>query len=350
MRFYQLDPIQDERWANFTQWHPRASVFHSVAWLKALQNTYGYEPIAFTTSPPAGELKNGVVFCRVNSWITGHRLVSLPFSDHCEPLFDSLEDINFLLRYLQAAAERENWKYLEVRPLEVNFGEADNGIGLAPAVKYFFHEVDIRSALNEVFRSLDKDSVQRRVQRAQQIGLIEKCGNFGDLLKEFYCLLVMTRRRHHIPPPPFAWFRNLVHCQREALVVRVAYQDETPIAAILTLRFRDVVYYKYGCSDARFKHLGAMPWLLWNAIGAAKSDGASKFDMGRTEDSNAGLLAFKNHWVPHPRRLVYWRYPDSSSLFDSAYSWKMRIAKRIFSYMPGRVLTITGKLLYRHIG
>ena len=44
MRFYQIDPTQDARWAEFVGKHPSASVFHTVGWLKALRSTYGYEP------------------------------------------------------------------------------------------------------------------------------------------------------------------------------------------------------------------------------------------------------------------------------------------------------------------
>ena len=347
---YQLDPTQDPRWAELVEKHPKASVFHTVAWLQALRRTYGYEPVAFTTSPPTAELKNGLVFCRINSWLTGRRLVSLPFSDHCEPLCDSIEDLNFLIRYLQTALEHQGWKYLEFRPIIGNLGQAGDGIGCLPAATYYLHTLDLRPDLSEVFRSLDKDSVQRRVQRAQQAGLVERRGTSDDLLEQFYRLLVITRGRHSVPPAPYAWFRNLIQCQGEALEIRLAYLSETPVAAILTLRFRDIVYYKYGCSDERFNRFGAMPWLLWNAIAAAKSSGASEFDMGRTEKNNAGLLAFKNHWVRQPRKLVYWRFPESSHSFDMADGWKMKMAKRAFSHMPGRLLTISGKLLYRHIG
>ena len=126
---YQLDPIQDPRWAHLVQTHCKASVFHTVAWLRALRRTYGYEPVAFTTSPPTSELKNGIVFCRVHSWLTGRRLVSLPFSDHCEPLCDSAEDVNFLIRYVQTALEHGDWKYLQVRPINEDFSQAGDGIG-----------------------------------------------------------------------------------------------------------------------------------------------------------------------------------------------------------------------------
>lgn len=349
MRFYQVDPTKDPRWADLVGRHPRASVFHTVGWLQTLRRTYGYEPVAFTTSSPTGDLRNGMVFCRIDSWLTGRRLVSLPFSDHCEPLCDSAEDANFLIRYLQTALEHQEWKYLEIRPVNGNFGQTDNGLCFLPASTYFLHALDLHPDIDEVFRSLDQDSVQRRIRRAERAALVEKCGRSEDLLRDFYALFSVTRGRHHLPPTPYAWFRNLVRCQDIELEIRVAYKDKNPVAAILTLRFKDVVYYKYGCSDARFNKFGAMPWLLWNAIMAAKSLGATEFDMGRTEEGNAGLLTFKNHWVPHPQRLVYWKFPATSSV-DSADGWKLKMAKRIFSYMPDRLLAMTGRLIYRHIG
>src|SRR5271170_270760 len=148
MRFYQIDPTQDARWAEFVARHPNSSVFHTVGWLKALRCTYGYEPVAFTTSPPTGALSNGLVFCRVKSCLTGNRLVSLPFSDHCEPLCDSVEDLNFLLRYLQAVTQRRECNYMEIRPLGVDFSQTGDGVEFGPAATHSLHVLDLRSNLN----------------------------------------------------------------------------------------------------------------------------------------------------------------------------------------------------------
>jgi len=347
--WYQLDPLQDPRWAEFVDRHHRASVFHTVAWLQALRGAYGYEPVVFTTAPPGVELKNGIVFCRINSWLTGKRLVALPFSDHCEPLCDSKSDLTQLIHHLQLLLPQQEWKFFEFRPISVNLGQAADGTGCLPVAKYFLHTLDLRPALDDIFRSFDKGSVQRRIRRAESAGLMEKCGRSEELLSSFYALFVITRGRHHLPPSPYAWFRNLIDCQGKALEIRIAYKDETPVAAVLTLQFKDVVYYKYGCSDASFNKWGATPWLFWRAIAAAKSNGASEFDFGRTQQDNAGLLAFKNHWVPEPKHLVYWRYPYSPSL-ETGEDWKSKLAKSAFSFMPDRVLTIIGKLMYRHIG
>jgi lipid II:glycine glycyltransferase (peptidoglycan interpeptide bridge formation enzyme) len=252
---------------------------------------------------------------------------------------------------LQTALGREGAKYVEIRPVNLNFGQAGDGIEFLPAATHSLHILDLRPNLTELFQTFDKDSVRRRIGRADRAGLVEKCGRSDDLLKDFYTLFITTRRRHSLPPIPYAWFRNLVHCQGEALEIRLAYEDKdkVPVAGILTLNFRSTVYYKYGCSDAQFNRLGAIPWLLWKAVEAAKSNGAVEFDLGRTEQGNDGLLTFKNHWVSQPQRLLYWMFPGTHSPV-SADGWKLRLAKRVFSCMPDRLLTITGNLIYRHIG
>src|SRR5580693_4016008 len=97
MNTWQIDPIHDPRWAELVRRHPSASIFHTPEWLGALRRTYGYEPVAITTAPPGEGLRDGLVFCRIRSWLTGARCVSLPFSDHCEPLADSPDALNHIL-------------------------------------------------------------------------------------------------------------------------------------------------------------------------------------------------------------------------------------------------------------
>jgi Acetyltransferase (GNAT) domain len=346
---HTLDPLSDPRWDALSSRHPRASIFHQRAWLKALLRTYGYKPVVFTTSSPSSELENGLLFCQVNSWLTGRRLVSLPFSDHCEPLCDSTEEMRTLVRHTQIAVNDREWKYLELRPTDEQFGEASKEIGLQPIGCYFHHVLDLTPPLDDLLRGFDKDSVRRRIKRAEQAGLVEKCGNSRELLEEFYSLFILTRGRHHLPPPPFAWFQNLADTQGQALEIRVAYKDSVPIAALLTLRFREIAYFKYGCSNSAFKQFGATPWLLWRAIAAAKNAGARQFDLGRTDHDNAGLLAFKNNWVSAYKKLLYWRFPGAAAV-DISEGWKLKMAKRLFSHMPHPLLVISGKLVYRHIG
>lgn len=345
---YQIDPVNDPRWENLVRRHPKASIFHTVNWLRSLHDTYGYEPVVYTTSQSATELQNGIVFCRVASWMTGRRLVSLPFSDHCEPLCSSSEETRSLLAGLKNVCDEQHLRYLEVRPV-CETPSREGGHGFKPSAKYVLHTVDLRSGIDQLFRSFDKDCVQRRIHRAERAGMSEKVGRSEELLKSFYAMFVATRGRHHVPPIPYLWFKNLTRLLGDSMQVRLAYRNGEPISAILTLHFRGTVYYKYGCSDTRHKRFGATPWLLWRAIEEARSQDAINFDLGRSEASNAGLLAFKNHWASQSAPLVYWKFPEESFI-DSVDGWKLNLAKRVFSCMPNPLLRLTGRLIYRHIG
>ena len=346
MASYQIDPLLDPRWVEFVQGHPRASVFHTPGWLEALRRTYGYKPVAYTTTRPGVELTNGVVLCRVYSRITGRRLVSLPFSDHCQPLVERPEDLDSLLHSLELDCAKEGWKYVEIRPQTTRpFHPA----GMAQSQAFWFHAVDLRPELEVIFRRFHKDSTQRKIRRAEREGLTCAEGRSETLLEKFYQLLLRTRRRQQLPPHPRDWFRNVVDSLGETAKIHVASKDEQPIASILTLAFKDVLVYKYGCSDERFHNLGGMHLLLWNAIQEGKRSGAREFDLGRSDADTPGLITFKDRWGATRSQLTYWRYPPRPAPATGP-GWGMRMAKKIFAHVPGAFLIAAGKMLYKHIG
>ena len=349
---YKIAPLRDPRWENVLGREPCASIFHTAAWLEALRRTYGYEPVVYTTSPPDSELRNGIVFCQIESWLTGRRLVSLPFSDHCEPLVDDPEDLRIILGALGEGSERPRaWDYIEIRPLrhhqiETSFHES--------TCDYALHRLDLSPSLSQLFGNLHKDSTQRKIRRAEREGLRYESGRSESLLSSFYQLLILTRRRRGVPPQPLQWFRNLIDCLGEALHIRVAFQGSRPIAAILTLRYKETLLYKYGCSDARFHNLGGMQLSLWRSIEEAKSAGLRTFDFGRSDCDNAGLIRFKERWGALRSSLIYSRYTTSAESRDNykprEAHWKLRFAKRLLSHVPGSVLSMAGDVLYKHIG
>jgi hypothetical protein len=337
--------LREARWPELLKRHPSASVFHTAGWLEALRRTYGYAPVAFTTSPPGAELGNAVVLCRVSSWLTGRRLISLPFCDHCEPLVSGAEELEEICGALKRDAEAENWKYIELRPRVARPGPET---GFQKGREFYLHGLDLQASEEALFRSFHKDCVQRKVRRAEREALTCEEGRSEPLLSKFYQLQLLTRRRHQLPPQPLEWFRNLCDCLGESLTIRVASKNGQPVAGILTLRFKDCLVYKYGCSDNRFHNLGGMALLFWRAIREAKQAGALYFDMGRSDCDNAGLLTFKEHWGCTRSLLSYWTYPARVSQSDED-AWQARFAKRIFARLPDRFLIAAGKTLYRHI-
>jgi len=346
---HEVAPLEDPRWPDLVQRHSAASVFHSVGWLRALRLTYGYEPVVFSTSKGAKELANGLVFCRVRSWLTGNRIVSLPFSDHCAPLCDTEDQFEGLLSELQKRSLGENWRYLELRLAGQWFGTKAQKLQFKPVANYIWHRIDLAPSEAQIFERFHKKSVQRRIKRADQMGVAEQCGISDKLLMDFFRLMIRTRARHGLPPQPYVWFKNVCECLGNAVDLRLAYFKGLPIAAVLTLHFKGTSYYKYGCSDERFHRLGGVSFLLWRAILHARSVGSRVFDLGRSDSDDQGLIVFKNHWTSDSRPLTYWAYPSDRSL-NFAQARKTSWARSICRFLPDRLLAVAGSVLYRHIG
>lgn len=344
MTVWQIDPVRDPRWSAFLERHPRATVFHTPGWLEALRRTYGYDPLALTTTAPSEDLSNGLVFCRVKSWLTGCRMVSLPFSDHCQPLVETEEESESLFSALKRGLDTCKAKYFEIRPI-TPLGEAS--LSLVRAGSFYLHQMDLRPDLEKIFRSFHKNCIQRKIWRAQREALSYEEGRTESLLTLFYSLLALTRRRKGLLPQPLDWFRNLTACMGERLKIRVAFKDGHPVAGILTLCYKDTLVYKYGCSDRRFNRLGGMHFLFWKAIQDAKNQGLSKFDLGRSDWDDHGLISFKDRWGADRSVLVYWRYGAGSVQRVNSH-WQIPIARRIIGHMPNGFLRLAGRLAYRH--
>jgi hypothetical protein len=279
--------------------------------------------------------------------LTGRRLVSLPFSDHCEPLVRERAKLETLVADLERQSRIEGCRYAELRPVT---GIDSEPLRFSNTSSFILHRLDLRPHVDDLFRRLHPSCVQRKIRRAARERLTVEVGLTNDLIASFYRLFVRTRRRHGIPPQPLAWFRDLAGCLgNKMMAVRLASKDGRPVAGIVTLRYKRTLTYKYAASDEQFHSTGAMAHLLWGAIQEAKELGLEELDLGRSDLDNAGLVAFKDHWGATRSTLQYWR-STPRGLPDRQRHWSPRLAHLVLAHLPNRLFTLTGNLLYRHMG
>jgi hypothetical protein len=346
---YQIHPLNDPRWAWLLLRHPSASVFHSEPWLRAIQKTYGFEPVVLTTSSPEEDLQNALLFCRIESPMTGRRLVSLPFSDHCAPLTTGKQDLALLMDGMRSELADRRLRYVELRPVEP-----------LPEVgpchtrwTYRWHRLDLTADISDVYSRFHRDCVARKIRRAEREHLVYRKGNSGQDFADFWKLYLLTRKRHGAPPQPLSWFRNLIGEFGEAATIHLALQADRRIAAIFTLEYKDTLVYKYGCSDPSLQALGGTHLLFWHAIQDAKARGLKTLDLGRSDYSNEGLIQFKDRWGACGCDLVYSRFtaqPDSRSGYHAGHDFRpSSLARRALTCLPDSLFAAAGALLYRHI-
>jgi hypothetical protein len=300
---------------------------------------------------PGAELQNGLVFCQIKSWLTGRRLVSVPFSDHSQPLVDYAHSLDEIMTFLDDEQDRRGWKYVELRPHR-EIGEAAPSC-LKVSRRFVFHRLDLRPSLDVLMRQFHEKAVRQMIRRAAREQVTSEAGRSDELLNKFYALLVMACRKKLLPPQPLEWFQNLSGCLGDRLTIRVASKNSSPIAGILTVAFKGSTVYKYACSDPRFSPLGGNILLLWESIQDAKKDGFVELDFGRSAEDHHGLLTFKDRWGTTRTQSSYLRGPARTAprtAGDATLDGWLHVAQRVFPFMPDKCLVAAGRVLYRHVG
>ena len=281
----------------------------------------------------------------MNSWLTGRRLISLPFSDHCEPLLDDPAIFLRLLLHARSAVEHGEYKRLEIRP---HSARGDEVRSFQPKGGAVLHRLDLTAPVDQLFRSFHKDCIQRKIRRAERENLVYEEGSSEEQLNDFYRLMTMTRRRHGLPPQPLRWFRSLIAAFGPDMKIRIVRKDGVAVASIVTLSHRQTMVYKYGCSDASANKFGGTPMLFWQTIQEAKRNGQTELDMGRSDLEDPGLSVFKEHWGSVPTPLTYWKYPAEP--LRNRPEWQKKWATRAIESSPNLILQLVGNVLYRHVG
>lgn len=351
MHVVRLDPVSDPRWKELASRHPRASAFHQVGWLRALKSAYGFSPVAYaTTTVNSREVSSALVLCPVHSWLTGKRMVSIPFADHCDPLCEDDDSMALLLSEARKDMDAGGYRYLEIRPRRNWSDVVLQSQDMGPSARFAFHTIDLSQPAEQIYGNLHKTSIRQMIGRAEREALAVNRGRDSWHRDQFYSLLLKTRRKHAVPPQPRSWFATLSACLGEAIVYHIASTNGKPVAAIVTIRHGDQLIHKYGCSDAAESSRGGTQLLLWQAIRDGQQYGVREFDMGRSDLENAGLVRFKERWGARATSLVYHRCPAPPTEGPpEGDGFGARLAKAAFSRSPNVLLELAGRLLYRHV-
>jgi CelD/BcsL family acetyltransferase involved in cellulose biosynthesis len=318
------------------------SVFNTVEWARVLHETYGYTPCYLTTDEGSRSIL--LPMMEVDSWLTGRRGVSLPFSDLCEPIGLDRENSEQVIGELKGFGRSRKWRYFEVR----NDRAASEEI--PRSLRYLTHTLDLTSSEENRFGRLES-SVRTSIRKAAKAGVKVTFSESLDSVREFYRLNCETRRRHGLPPQPFRFFRNVhQHVLQKGLGrVVTAWHGGCVIAAAVFFYTGRQVLYKYGASDAAQQHLRASNLLMWEAIRHYAARGYERLSLGRTAKSHTGLRRFKLGWGAQEGEIGYIKYDLQRGGFDAERSTDSESGHGIVRHLPLWVLRWGGAVLYRHM-
>jgi hypothetical protein len=328
-----------ERWKEFTESSPGATLYHRAAWTEALRRAYGFRILAATIERDQ-EIAAGCLLARSRiPFVT--RVVGLPFSDSCAPLGADDDAVRGLLVGLtQAARIRGN---IEIRGIE------------APSpwrtIDCFLEwSLDLARPFSEIQRTADRN-FRRQVRRAVEDGFRIDSGDSEEMLGRFYRLQLQTRRRLGVPPQPLRFFALV----REEFArtfdfeVWLASRGGIDHASVVLLRDGATLYAKW---SARALHgADGASHLVFFSMLEHYAGKAAAFDLGRTDVRNTGLARFKTEMGAVPSRLPYSYFPDlRHALSAESPDRSAGLFAQIWRRLPLAITRAIGATAYRFLG
>ncbi len=345
-----IDPSKDKRWDEFVTNHSQGTVFHLSNWARVLQKTYGYIPCYFILEDSDKKIKAGCPFFLVKSWLTGNRLVCLPFTDACFPLVTSNEDIKSLFSAAIEKAKREKTDYIEVR------GECPSvllqNLHFENRTYYKLFKLDLSPGTDSLWKGLKK-TVRNPIRGAKRANLKIEKSETERGMRDFYLLNLATRKKHGIPPQPYDFFENIWH---ELILnglgfVLLAKYKSIPIAGDVLLTHKDTIYDKFNASDNNYLKYRPNHLIQWHAIQHGCQNGFRYLDLGRTSPDNPGLISFKRRWGTEEIDLPYYYWPTVKGVTSTKQkSLKYRTITFVMQQTPTTISRVAGRLFYRHLG
>jgi CelD/BcsL family acetyltransferase involved in cellulose biosynthesis len=301
MEMMRVDPRDSPVWKRLVD-QTASSVFHSPPWMQVLSDTYGWEPFAYVVLNSRGEPCAGLPCCRIAD-VFGERIVSLPFSDYCDPLVSDPQCWRVLVERLLP----EHCP-ITVRCLHNDIPLADERF--APVKQTKWHGLDLRPDLDTLWRAMH-DSKHRAIRKSQREGVHVRVAESEQELRAFYEMHLKIRKyKLGMLAQPFLFFQNIWRRFVEpghGFLLLAFFQDRT-VAGDYFLEWKDTLYYKFNASLVEDLAHRPNDLLMWEGIQRGKARGLKFLDLGLSDWDQEGLVRYKRMFGTQEKAISFLRY------------------------------------------
>jgi hypothetical protein len=324
-------------WNRFAGATREATLYHRERWLRVLEHAYRLKLRVVLASDARGATGAGCLLAEVRTPLQ-LRMVGLPFSDGCPPLWHDAEAMAALLRWMEEASrQRMNF---ELR-----------GIAAPLPWKVADHFLDWRLDLDRPASRLEATTsshFRRQVRSGARQGISIERGSDSGTIRRFYALMLETRRRHGLPPPPLRLFEaaaaEFAPCDFSVWMARKGGRD---LAGAFILRDGPRLYYRWAARTEPSPP-GANHLLMWTLIENSAKTYAS-LELGRSDLRNDGLNRFKRDLGAVSRTLPYSFVPATQHrVSPEALTGLPLMVSRLWRHLPLPVTRLIGTAAYRY--
>lgn len=203
--------------------------------------------------------------------------------------------------------------------------------------------VDLRGGEGAVLAGMDRKR-RRQIEKGLELKPEFRVGR-QDLVDDFYAVFVETQTRLGTPAHSKRWFEKILEYHPESRLM-VSFVEGEAAACALLLNQRNTLFHPYTGTLPRYFASYLNCSLYWEMIRWGIAEGAETFDLGRSF-IGSGVHAFKKYWGGRDLPL-YYAYQTPGTLPDFS-AWHLRIATKVWSFLPPRVAGKIGPALIRSV-
>ena len=350
----EIDPCSDPRWDVFVANHPLGWICHLSGWQRVLASAFHHVKGHYfaLVDKETNAIEAGMPVYEVRSWLTGSRLVSIPFATLCDPLVASSEEFETLLEPVLALSREIGASYVRLVSHRAAPLMADRGLGRAEYFKH--HSLDLDAGPEALRKRFHRTCVRNRISKALKSDLNLRSSLEDADFDVFLRLHAQTRKRLGLPLQNSAYFRAIrdVFSSAGQVSVLLAEKDREALAAMLFLKFKDRVSVDVVAWDHDRRDVCPTHFLFWEGIKLACAENYRVFDFGRTGVNQPSLMEFKGRWGTQVSDLTDFYYPEKAAEEHGApaSSLRYRIVHATCRRAPDWVLPHIGRFCYRHLG
>jgi hypothetical protein len=313
--------------------------------MRVLTETYDLDVRAYVVLDDAGELKAGIPVCQIAD-IMGQRLVTLPFSDHCDPLVSDGVQWEYLIEKLL-----EERCSIVMRCLHNSLPLGDERFKLIKKAKW--HGLDLRPDLDSLWQGLHSSS-RRAIRKAQRNGVTVQIADGREQLRTFIEMHHGIRKyKYRMLAQPYRFFDRIWHhfIEQGSGILMIAVLGDRIIGGALFLEWKDTLYYKFNASDPVYLSHRPNDLLIWEGIQYGKARGLAHLDFGLSDWDQEGLVRYKRKFASEEKAISFVRHAPNGVPTQQEQQFRKLLGELTGLFtddsVPDSVTSKAGEILYR---
>lgn len=345
MKLIHIDPKTDPLWLELINRH-KSDVFQTPEWMNTLSATYNFDFRALVILDGSGQARSGIAYCQVEDMMDP-RIVSLPFSDFCDPLVEDAKDWNYLVDALL-----QNGHRISIRCLHNQIPLHDDRFNLVNRAKW--HSSDVNNDLDTLWQNLH-GSARRAIRKAQREEVDVRIATQKEELRSFYDLHLKVRKyKYHLLAQPYRFFEHIwdQFIAKDSGALMLARHQDIVVGGVLFLEWQNKLYYKFNASSPEYRSLRPNDIVVWEGMKYAHSKGFDYLDFGLSDWDQDGLLQYKRKFATEEKTISFLRHSPAGSPSRKEKQLREILPQLtdlfVDERVPDRVTETAGDILYQY--